>query len=59
MCYNCGCGQVNNEMGDSRNITNKTIEQAAKAAGISPKEAMKNMVDTLNKELRKQEKKTA
>ena len=31
MCYNCGCQRPNDDMGNPKNITNKTFEEAAKA----------------------------
>jgi hypothetical protein len=40
-----------NEMGDPKNITNKTFEEAAKAAGQSPEEAKKNTLELLQKTL--------
>ena len=41
MCYNCGCQRPNDDMGNPKNITDKTFEEAAKAAGQSPEEAKK------------------
>jgi hypothetical protein len=49
MCYNCGCGVPDGDMGDSKVITNKTFEEAAKAAGQSPEEAKKNTLKLLKK----------
>jgi hypothetical protein len=40
-----------NSMGDPRNITNKTFEEAAKAAGETPEEAKKNTLALLKKVL--------
>jgi hypothetical protein len=51
MCYNCGCGMPNNDMGKTENITNKTFEQAAKAMGQPPKDAKKNAQELLEKVL--------
>jgi hypothetical protein len=51
MCYNCGCGMPNNDMGKPENITNKDFEEAAKAMGQSVKEAKKNAHDLLEKVL--------
>jgi hypothetical protein len=42
MCYNCGCGMPNNDMGKKENITNKTFEEAARVMDQSPEEAKKN-----------------
>ncbi len=41
MCYNCGCQMPDNDMGNPKNITSKTFEKAAKAAGQSTDEAKK------------------
>jgi len=51
MCYNCGCGMPNDNLGDPRNITNKTFEEAAKAASQSPEEAKRNTLQLLKKVL--------
>lgn len=53
MCYNCGCGMTGDNMGDARNITDKTIADAAEAAGTTKEEAMKNMLEALTKKLGK------
>ena len=52
MCYTCGCGNPDDSMGDPRNITNKTFEEAAKAAGEKPEEAKKNALKLLKKVLK-------
>jgi hypothetical protein len=49
MCYNCGCEMPDNDMGNPKNITNKTFEEAAKASGKNPEEAKKNILDLLEK----------
>jgi hypothetical protein len=41
----CGCGQPNNDHGDSRNITQNDLNNAAQAAGISPTQAAQNIVN--------------
>lgn len=51
MCYNCGCGNPNDNMGDDKNITNKTFEEAAKSWGQSKEEAKKNTLKLLQKEV--------
>lgn len=51
MCYSCGCGMPDSNMGDPRNITNKTFEDAAKAAGESTEEAKRNTLALLKKVL--------
>jgi hypothetical protein len=45
-----------NNMGDTRNITDKTFEEAAKAAGQSVEEAKRNALQQLKKELEKKKK---
>ena len=49
MCYNCGCEMPDNDMGNPDNITNKTFEEAARAAGQNPEEAKKNTLELLQK----------
>jgi hypothetical protein len=49
MCYNCGCEMPNNDMGNPKNITDRTFEDAAKAAGQSVAEAKRNSLDLLKK----------
>lgn len=51
MCYTCGCGNPKDNMGDPRNITDATFEEAAKAAGEKPEEAKKNALKVLKKVL--------
>lgn len=51
MCYNCGCGMPDDDMGNPKNITDKTFEEAAKASNQSMKEAKKNTLELLKKEL--------
>ncbi len=51
MCINCGCGAP--DAGGSPLITNKTFEEAAKAAGQTVEEAKKNVYEYLKKELEK------
>jgi hypothetical protein len=45
-----------NNMGDTRNITDKTFEEAAKAASQSVEEAKRNVLQQLKKELEKKKK---
>jgi hypothetical protein len=47
MCYNCGCHMADNDMGNPENITNKTFEKAAKAAGQPVEEAQQNTLELL------------
>ncbi len=51
MCYNCGCQMPDNDMGDPKNITNKTFKEAAEAAGQSEDEAKRNTLELLQKTL--------
>ena len=51
MCYNCGCGMPNNDMGKPENITSKTFEAAASAMGQSPKDAKENARELLERVL--------
>ena len=52
MCYNCGCGMPNNDMGKEQNITNRTFDKASEAMGLSSREAKQNALDLLEKVLR-------
>ena len=54
MCYNCGCGKPGDDMGDPKNITDKTFEEAAKASKQSPKEAKKKTLELLKIILKKE-----
>ena len=51
MCYNCGCEMPENDMGNPKNIANKTFEEAAKASGKKPEEAKKNTLNLLEKNM--------
>ena len=46
MCMSCGCGSPNDTKGDSRNITQDDLNNAAQAANITPEQAVQNIVDT-------------
>ena len=50
MCYNCGCQKPDDDMGNPKNITNKTFEEAAKASGKKSDEAKKNVMELLEKQ---------
>ena len=43
MCVSCGCGKLNDDHGDSRNITMKQLEGAADAAHTSVGEVCDNI----------------
>ena len=51
MCYNCGCQMPDNDMGNPKNITNKTFEEAGKASGQNSEQAKKNVLELLQKTL--------
>ena len=51
MCYNCGCEMPDNDMGNPKNITDKTFEEAAKAMGQTVDEAKRFTLDLLQKQL--------
>ena len=59
MCYNCGCGMPNNDMGRNENITNETFEDAGKAMGLTPEQSRKNARDLLEKVLDSKEQSSA
>ena len=43
MCISCGCGKVNDTHGDSRNITQQDLDQAAQAAGTTRDRVIQNI----------------
>jgi len=49
MCYNCGCELPEHDMGDPKNITEKTFEEAAKAMDQTVEEAKRNTLVLLKK----------
>ena len=55
MCYNCGCGKVDKDHGDPRNITEKTFKNAADATGETPDDAKQNTLNLLKKQLKSAE----
>ena len=44
MCLSCGCGRPSDQHGSPDNITIEALERAADAAGISPDDAVRNIV---------------
>lgn len=60
MCYNCGCGMPNDDMGqghaakdpDGKSITDETFKIVAEAQGMSVDEAKKETLKLLKKELK-------
>lgn len=51
MCYNCGCGVLDDPMGSDKNITEKTFEEAAKASNQDVQTAKRNTFEELKKQL--------
>jgi len=47
MCASCGCGEPNEQHGDSRHITLDQIDQAATAADMSPMEVAQNIMQSV------------
>ena len=43
MCASCGCGQPNDDHGNSANITLQDVERAGEAAGVSKEQAAENI----------------
>lgn len=56
MCYNCGCGNPNDDMGNPDNITTETFVKAAKAEGDDVMKAKMETLALLKLELEKQTK---
>lgn len=48
MCLSCGCGKPNDRHGNDANITRQDVEQAARAADISPDQAVENISNGMN-----------
>ncbi len=46
MCISCGCGDPNDDHGDSRNLTLNDIDQAAMAAGTTRDKVLQNIMDS-------------
>jgi hypothetical protein len=49
MCLTCGCGEPNDDHGDSRNIVMQELKDAADAAEVSVDEAARNLQETYPK----------
>ena len=43
MCMTCGCGALDDNYGDQRNITLSDVDQSAEAAGITREQAVHNL----------------
>lgn len=60
MCYNCGCGMPDDDMGqgsagvdpNGKSITNKTFKAAADSQGMSEEDAKKYTLELLKKQLK-------
>lgn len=50
MCYNCGCGNPNDDMGHPENITNETFVKAAKAENQDSQKAREETYKLLKQE---------
>jgi len=48
MCLNCGCGEPNNDHGDTRNITLDDVNAASQATGQSLHETIDHMERALD-----------
>lgn len=61
MCYNCGCGMPNDDMGqghmgvdpDGKSITDQSFKVAAESQGMTEDEAKKEALKLLQKVLSK------
>lgn len=59
MCYNCGCGLPDDDMGvgnagvdpNGKSITNKTFQAAAQSMGMTEEEAKKETLKLLKQAL--------
>ncbi len=49
MCMSCGCGQVNDDHGDQRNITLNDMRSAAQAANIDVQTAARNIQQAMSR----------
>ena len=43
MCLSCGCGKIDDDMGDDRTITMSDVRQAADSAGTSVEQVVQNI----------------
>lgn len=61
MCYNCGCGLPEDDMGkgalhkDGGSLVEEDFDQMAEKWGMDKKEAKQNVLDLLQKELAKED----
>lgn len=47
MCLNCGCGMMDNDMGDEDNVTIEDVAKAAVASNMNGQETITNMKQSL------------
>lgn len=47
MCLNCGCGMMDNDMGDKDNVTIEDVAKAAIASNMNGQETITNMKQSL------------
>ena len=58
MCYNCGCGMPNDDMGKGKitqggaSLTEDDLKKMAEKWGMSLEETKKNIFDLLQKEVK-------
>lgn len=55
MCFNCGCQMADDDMGNPKNITTKTFDDAANAEDQTKEEAMRSTLELLKKILKEEE----
>lgn len=58
MCYNCGCGNPNDDMGNPTNITTVTFQKAADGEKQSLADAKAEILKLLKLELEKNQNQT-
>lgn len=49
MCLNCGCGMPDEDHGNPKNITTKTLQEAADANTQNLEQTKRNMMEGLQK----------
>ena len=55
MCMNCGCEMPDDDMGNPKNITNKTIDELSEIYGMTRKKTLEEIKKAVEKELEKEE----
>lgn len=51
MCASCGCGEIDENHGDERNITMRDLERAAEATGIGVDEVVENLRESVEENM--------